>query len=144
MNPVQFKVSTTEPKKKIQGMTVFNKFSPLMLKNNQCFWVLLLEYKDMIHSNIQSLTNLQLNNLVISGGLKRFHYKKIVRIIRLSDQNRNIFTLPILSTKSSWILAKERGPGMLFIPHCSLPELESCMEVWGFMEMIHSRSYTLY
>ena len=35
-----------------------------------------------------------------------------------------------------------RGPGMAFIPHCSLPELEACMEVWGFMEMIHSRSYT--
>ena len=35
-----------------------------------------------------------------------------------------------------------RGPGMAFIPFCSLPELEACMEVWGFMEMIHSRSYT--
>tara|TARA_Y100000817_G_scaffold224907_1_gene177868 strand:+ start:1631 stop:2779 length:1149 start_codon:yes stop_codon:yes gene_type:complete len=35
-----------------------------------------------------------------------------------------------------------RGPGMAFIPYCSLPELEACMEVWGFMEMIHSKSYT--
>ena len=35
-----------------------------------------------------------------------------------------------------------RGPGMAFIPYCSLPELEACMTVWGFMEMIHSRSYT--
>ncbi len=35
-----------------------------------------------------------------------------------------------------------RGPGMAFLPYCSLPELESCMEVWQFMEMIHSRSYT--
>ena len=35
-----------------------------------------------------------------------------------------------------------RGPGMAFIPYCSLPELESAMEAWGFMEMIHSRSYT--
>ena len=35
-----------------------------------------------------------------------------------------------------------RAPGMAFIPYCSLPELEACMEVWGFMEMIHSRSYT--
>ena len=35
-----------------------------------------------------------------------------------------------------------RGPGMAFIPYYSLPELEACMEVWGFMEMIHSRSYT--
>ena len=35
-----------------------------------------------------------------------------------------------------------RAPGMAFLPYCSLPELESCMEVWSFMEMIHSRSYT--
>ena len=35
-----------------------------------------------------------------------------------------------------------RGPGMAFVPYCSLPELEACMTVWEFMEMIHSRSYT--
>jgi len=35
-----------------------------------------------------------------------------------------------------------RGPSMAFMPYCSLPELESAMEAWGFMEMIHSRSYT--
>lgn len=35
-----------------------------------------------------------------------------------------------------------RGPGLAFIPYCSLPELESCMLVWEFMEMIHSYSYT--
>jgi len=35
-----------------------------------------------------------------------------------------------------------RGPGMAFAPYCSLPELEACIKVWEFMEMIHSRSYT--
>jgi ribonucleoside-diphosphate reductase beta chain len=35
-----------------------------------------------------------------------------------------------------------RAPGMAFSPYCSLPELEGCMKVWEFMEMIHSRSYT--
>ena len=35
-----------------------------------------------------------------------------------------------------------RGPSMAFAPYCSLPELEACMKVWEFMEMIHSRSYT--
>lgn len=35
-----------------------------------------------------------------------------------------------------------RGPGMAFMPYCSLPELEACMNAWEFMEMIHSRSYT--
>ncbi len=35
-----------------------------------------------------------------------------------------------------------RGPGMAFAPYCSLPELEGAMNVWQFMEMIHSKSYT--
>jgi ribonucleoside-diphosphate reductase beta chain len=35
-----------------------------------------------------------------------------------------------------------RGTSIAFLPYCSLPELESCIEAWGFMEMIHSRSYT--
>ena len=35
-----------------------------------------------------------------------------------------------------------RGPGLAFLPYCSLPELESAMTVWELMEMIHSRSYT--
>jgi len=35
-----------------------------------------------------------------------------------------------------------RGPGLAFLPYCSIPELEACMTVWEFMEMIHSRSYT--
>ena len=35
-----------------------------------------------------------------------------------------------------------RAPGIAFAPFCSLPELEGCMKVWEFMEMIHSRSYT--
>jgi len=35
-----------------------------------------------------------------------------------------------------------RGPGMAFMPYCSLPELEACMNIWQTMEMIHSRSYT--
>ncbi len=35
-----------------------------------------------------------------------------------------------------------RAPGMAFMPYCSLPELEACMNIWQTMEMIHSRSYT--
>ena len=31
---------------------------------------------------------------------------------------------------------------MAFAPYCALPELEGAMNVWQFMEMIHSRSYT--
>jgi len=36
----------------------------------------------------------------------------------------------------------KKQPIMAFAPYCSLPELEACMKVWEFMEMIHSRSYT--
>ena len=35
-----------------------------------------------------------------------------------------------------------RGPALAFLPLCSLPELESCLIAWDFMETIHSRSYT--
>ena len=31
---------------------------------------------------------------------------------------------------------------MAFMPYCSLPELEGCMNIWQTMEMVHSRSYT--
>lgn len=34
-----------------------------------------------------------------------------------------------------------RGPGS-FLPYVSLPELESAINIWQTMEMIHSRSYT--
>ena len=112
-----------------------------MLKNNQCFWVLLLEYKDMIHSNIQSLTNLQLNNLVISEPEEVSLQKDRADYQTLRPEQKHIYTSNL---KYQILLdsVQGRGPGMAFIPHCSLPELESCMEVWGFMEMIHSRSYT--
>ena len=35
-----------------------------------------------------------------------------------------------------------RGPCLAFLPFCSLPELESMLISWDFMETIHSRSYT--
>ena len=59
----------------------------------------------------------------------------------LTPEQKHIFTSNL---KYQVLLdsVQGRGPGMAFIPYCSLPELEACMEVWGFMEMIHSRSYT--
>ena len=59
----------------------------------------------------------------------------------LTDQQKHIFTSNL---KYQILLdsVQGRGPGMAFIPYCSLPELESAMLVWEFMEMIHSRSYT--
>ena len=59
----------------------------------------------------------------------------------LTDQQKHIFTSNL---KYQILLdsVQGRGPGMAFIPYCSLPELESAMLAWEFMEMIHSRSYT--
>ncbi len=60
---------------------------------------------------------------------------------QLSDQQKHIFTSN-LKYQIMLDSVQGRAPGMAFLPYCSLPELESCMEVWSFMEMIHSRSYT--
>ena len=35
-----------------------------------------------------------------------------------------------------------RAPAIAFMPYCTLPELEGCMNTWQFFENIHSRSYT--
>ena len=59
----------------------------------------------------------------------------------LRDEQKHIFTSN-LKYQVMLDSVQGRGPGMAFIPYCSLPELESAMEAWGFMEMIHSRSYT--
>ena len=60
---------------------------------------------------------------------------------QLNDFQRHIFTSN-LKYQIMLDSVQGRAPGMAFIPYCSLPELEACMTVWQFMEMIHSRSYT--
>jgi ribonucleoside-diphosphate reductase beta chain len=61
--------------------------------------------------------------------------------ITLRPEQKHIFTSNL---KYQILLdsVQGRGPGMAFIPYCSLPELEAAMTVWEFMEMVHSRSYT--
>ena len=59
----------------------------------------------------------------------------------LRPEQKHIFTSN-LKYQTMLDSVQGRAPGMAFLPYCSLPELEACMEVWGFMEMIHSRSYT--
>ena len=59
----------------------------------------------------------------------------------LPDEQKNIFT----NTLKFQILldsVQARGPTTAFAPYCSLPELESAINCWGFFEGIHSRSYT--
>ena len=59
----------------------------------------------------------------------------------LNDAQKHIFTSNL---KYQILLdsVQGRGPGMAFMPYCSLPELEGCMNIWQTMEVIHSRSYT--
>jgi len=59
----------------------------------------------------------------------------------LAPEQKHIFTSN-LKYQIMLDSVQGRGPGMAFLPYCSLPELEACMTVWEFMEMIHSRSYT--
>ena len=60
---------------------------------------------------------------------------------QLNELQKHIFTSN-LKYQIMLDSVQGRAPGMAFIPYCSLPELEACMTVWQFMEMIHSRSYT--
>ena len=111
-------------------------------RSNQCSLVRHLVFRDMIPISILSLRNLQLNNWDIFGDQRRYHCRKIVEIINHFVQNKSI-SIPLTSS-TRLCLTPFKGVvlGWAFIPYCSLPELEACMEVWGFMEMIHSRSYT--
>jgi ribonucleoside-diphosphate reductase beta chain len=35
-----------------------------------------------------------------------------------------------------------RAPSLAFLPVCSIPELEICIQTWSFFETIHSKAYT--
>jgi len=60
---------------------------------------------------------------------------------QLTPEQKHIFTSN-LKYQIMLDSVQGRAPGMAFAPYCSLPELEGCINVWQFMEMIHSRSYT--
>ena len=59
----------------------------------------------------------------------------------LTVEQKHIFTAN-LKYQTLLDSVQGRGPCLAFLPFCSLPELESCIVSWDFMETIHSRSYT--
>jgi len=59
----------------------------------------------------------------------------------LSEQGKFIFTSN-LKYQTMMDSVQGRGPCLAFLPFVSIPELESCIIAWDFMESIHSRSYT--
>ena len=142
MNPVQFKISSVEEQQtNIKGMTVFNTEKVDTKKQPMFFGQPLgiQRYDSYKYPVFDKLTTQQLGYFwrpeEVSLQKDRGDYQT------LRPEQKHIYTSN-LKYQIMLDSVQGRGPGMAFIPYCSLPELEACMEVWGFMEMIHSRSYT--
>ncbi len=141
MNPVQFKISSVEEPTNIKGMTVFNTEKVDTKKQPMFFGKPLgvQRYDSYKYPVFDKLTTQQLGYFwrpeEVSLQKDRGDYQT------LRPEQKHIYTSN-LKYQIMLDSVQGRGPGMAFIPYCSLPELEACMEVWGFMEMIHSRSYT--
>ena len=143
MNPAQFefKTSSVEETTNIKGMTVFNTEKVDTKKQPMFFGKPLgvQRYDSYKYPIFDKLTTQQLGYFwrpeEVSLQKDRGDYQT------LRPEQKHIYTSN-LKYQIMLDSVQGRGPGMAFIPYCSLPELEACMEVWGFMEMIHSRSYT--
>jgi len=137
---MQFKISSTE-EPQIKGMTVFNTEKVDTKKQPMFFGKPLgvQRYDSYKYPVFDKLTTQQLGYFwrpeEVSLQKDRGDYQT------LRPEQKHIYTSN-LKYQIMLDSVQGRGPGMAFIPYCSLPELEACMEVWGFMEMIHSRSYT--
>ena len=126
---------------KMDGMTVFNTEEVNTKKQPMFFGKPLgvQRYDSYKYPTFDRLTTQQLGYFwrpeEVSLQKDRADYHQ------LRPEQKHIFTSN-LKYQTMLDSVQGRAPGMAFIPYCSLPELEACMEVWGFMEMIHSRSYT--
>ena len=138
MNPVQFR---GKPPMNIKGMTVFNK-EHVDTKTQPMFFGKPLgvqRYDSYKYPVFDKLTTQMLGYFwrpeEVSLQKDRGDYQS------LRPEQKHKFTSNL---KYQILLdsVQGRGPGMAFAPYCALPELEGAMNVWQFMEMIHSRSYT--
>jgi len=126
---------------KVEGMTVFNTDILDNTKQKMFFGPPLgvQRYDKFKYPVFDKLTQQQLGYFwrpeEVSLQKDRADYQT------LNDAQKHIFTSNL---KYQILLdsVQGRGPGMAFMPYCSLPELEACMNIWQTMEMIHSRSYT--
>ena len=135
---MQFRVTESTP---VNGMTVFNK-GHVDTKEQPMFFGQPLgvqRYDSYKYPVFEKLTNQMLGYFwrpeEVSLQKDRGDYQS------LRPEQKHIFTSNL---KYQILLdsVQGRGPGMAFSPYCALPELEGAMNVWQFMEMIHSRSYT--
>jgi len=134
-------MNASNVKKELEGMTVFNTEQVNTKKQPMFFGKPLgiQRYDSYKYPVFDKLTTQQLGYFwrpeEVSLQKDRGDYQT------LRPEQKHIYTSN-LKYQIMLDSIQGRGPGMAFIPYCSLPELEACMEVWGFMEMIHSRSYT--
>ena len=125
----------------LQGMTVFNTEEVDTKKQPMFFGKPLgvQRYDNFKYPSFENLTKQQLGYFwrpeEVSLQKDRGDYQT------LRPEQKHIYTSN-LKYQIMLDSVQGRAPGMAFLPYCSLPELEACMEVWSFMEMIHSRSYT--
>ena len=125
----------------VEGMTVFNSAKVDTKKQPMFFGAPLgiQRYDSYKYPDFDKLTQTQLGYFwrpeEISLQKDRSDYHT------LRPEQKHIFTSN-LKYQIMLDSVQGRAPGLAFIPYCSLPELEACMTVWEFMEMIHSRSYT--
>ena len=125
----------------VKGMTVFNTKDVNTKKQPMFFGAPLgvQRYDNFKYPQFENLTKQQLGYFwrpeEVSLQKDRGDYQT------LRPEQKHIYTSN-LKYQIMLDSVQGRAPGMAFLPYCSLPELESCMEVWSFMEMIHSRSYT--
>jgi len=126
---------------KLKGMTVFNTEDVNTKKQPMFFGAPLgvQRYDNFKYPAFENLTKQQLGYFwrpeEVSLQKDRGDYQT------LRPEQKHIYTSN-LKYQIMLDSVQGRAPSMAFLPYCSLPELEACMEVWGFMEMIHSRSYT--
>ena len=132
---------TPAQKNSIDGMTVLNT-KHVDIKKQPMFFgapLGLQRYDNYKYPIFDKLTQTQLGYFwrpeEVSLQKDRADYQT------LTPEQKHIFTSN-LKYQVMLDSVQGRGPGMAFIPYCSLPELESAMTVWEMMEMIHSRSYT--
>jgi ribonucleotide reductase beta subunit family protein with ferritin-like domain len=127
--------------KKVEGMTVFNDNRVDTKKQPMFFGAPLgiQRYDSYKYPIFEKLTQQQLGYFwrpeEISLQKDRADYAT------LRPEQKHIYTAN-LKYQIMLDSVQGRGPGLAFIPYCSLPELESAMTIWETMEMIHSRSYT--
>ena len=140
MSLVKFKTNN-EDRPKVDSMTVFNAEEVDTKKQPMFFGKPLgiQRYDSYKYPVFDKLTTQQLGYFwrpeEVSLQKDRADYQT------LRPEQKHIFTSN-LKYQIMLDSVQGRGPGMAFVPYCSLPELEACMTIWETMEMIHSRSYT--